>query len=1166
MPIIFFPLLLLFSLGAQNRPALAEEDVSNIPLIATGHYDPSKEAGRGFRQFTSSLSLAAFGRIALSEKSVEESLREKLDMPELRRYFPDAREKAALARRIAATVAKKYLSQGMKNEVALQAIEYSTSELVGAIILRAMEAEGVKDESRRSAWANRILSPFRQCMKKTLNYKEGTKCLDALQADVVKNIGLAINVEMIRQETAPAYAEGAGAAYARCLRLREPRADDRVQACVIQGMRAAVGNYGPDKVRESARAEVPNEADAIARKTQKTFRACLAKASERNGFSRCADQLVAEAGGEVVAAAIMNNAQVKTYFPSAKERTLLAGKSQKNFLDCLEGVRKRGERDPSGALSTAACAAKVRMDTTRSVAEEVLEKNLNEVQGLAAAEKKAIAAEVSRELRECWDSAGAEKKNNECMRSVVELLVGSVAELKLEKNLSPALLKKEPKLKSDLVQAFRGCVKENLPRDLMKSPESADKVNICAARLTREAALKAASFGLQEVMLGKTTDTSAPARLVKELVDDDFAPCLGGAPDERKVGFCSARLKRAAGASVATLLFREEFDRFFDSNGGLEAFGHNAKSRDDFLGQLNRGHQKCLAFGVKESEPQKADAVVDVCFKNSIRMLAGHIAGIAFESGMRVHLKRRADLSRFTDEFRAEFESCLREKDAPSFSVNDYVANIDTCRGRLTTAYTLKIGKKQLTEAAGENIEDAGRRLKIEGELFQQFGSCLGAKSDNKTINRCADTLKRNATYAIALESAAAQAKKILNDGPPPREMEALNKKLDACLKSNRDPDACAREHALSLAKLLGSLKLRFALSDALGKDDYFSSASRVKELEGTFFRCVESLPGEEADAAFVAALKDCGDQLENAGIDFVQERLAGWLSKERTPAAAAPLSDVLVTALPCLDAVIPGKAVNEQALNNIDPEGILESVAKFAGSYINYDAQRAGQDFDKVLRQLIADLEAAGPVGARQKLLDLLVKEGMVDQFLKSMVRAEIVKKLGALAPEDRLSPRLEALLTSNETLDAAMTPELMARFRPFMADKLLKPLLIEGKSLNAPEQRAARKALENQVAESLLDTAQFGEALVRGSIEQNVRNQSSGFMTPVTWALTKLGTHNFDWDAVRATPAGAAAEAYVKDQVIRPMVLGEELTPDQLASRRAEAKRLVMEAVKIP
>ena len=1144
---------------AKANPA----ELNRISLIRTDAYDPRREQGREFSAFTSSIGLSLFGGLyASTALDIKKEVYDKLSTRDMRAYFPKEAERRQLAARIDGQVRSRFLSRGLSNEIVNAAIRYAVSDMAGTLVRRVMQNEGIKDSKRRELWANRLLIPFHACMKEARIYKEGMRCMEAFQADAVQNVGLAVSHEMVRQEMGAAYAKSSPDVYRRCIKPGQKGGDQRVKACVAMSVGQAAVGYGQAKLKAVAEAQIPGRGDTIVARTAPAFKACLSKATTKTNFNACADSLTTSGGAEIAFEAILANAQVKENFPTEKARKPVAEAGRKEFVSCANAAKKAGRRDASGALDLEPCAHAVRMEAARRVALEVLRVNIEQTAGAPAAEVARMQKEVAASLGACWKSTAPEDKNSDCLKDSVRKLVSTLASYKLDQELPARLLVKAPNIKADLLRTADGCLQEKLKGNLLEGGDVAGNVKSCAGPLLREAALKIASFQMGEVIQGKSQDPELPRRLEKKFVQEKFGGCLGPSPSDEALARCSLDLRRDAGREVAVALFGEQMDKFLESGGGLKAYGQTEDDKKRFLEALFKNH-------VKGTNAQ-AEAGLDACFKTSIERLATHLAGLEFARQVKQHMPDAKNLPKFTGDFLAEFGACLAEKGPARFPVADYVTNIDACRLRLTKKYTLEMGRRQLAAAFDENLPDEvegtpeKKRAFVES-LTGQFEKCLNKvkAEDYEGRDACAANLRREATRTLVIAATRAQGKKLLNTGElPPAAISALENQYEACIAKSHDADACAKTQVQESAKAVAHLKLHHTMADMLG-DDYRRFQPTLEKLEADYRACVDVLPVVKLSEAYVKGMEGCAKDLEDRGVDFSQRYLRDKMVNRRMSDQEKALALSAAEVVPCLNVLAVPKPFDENFMERFDPEGTFDILAKLAGDYINYDAEQAGDDYEAVLRQLVEDLRAAGPKEARKKLLDALIQRGMVDQLLKSMIRAEIKRALAELPPSDRLPDSVVEALLNKDLLNKVMGPELMARFRPFMAERILGPVLIEGKSMKAPAQAAAIGTLKSQIADALLASKDFGDLLVSSAVQKQIDNKAQWAVTK--WLATKfMGYRSLYWKDVRDSEKGRRAEEFVRSQVVRPQFSGESISAEEKARRLAEANRLVEEALK--
>lgn len=977
----------------------------------------------------------------------------------------------------------------------------------------------------------------------------------------MRNIGLGIGYEMVLQEMWPDFTKGVAEGYSKCLFFQGTNLDSRVKPCIVYTMRKAVERFGLAKVAQAAEQQAPSTATALINRVKPAFVECVSKAEDRKAFNECADLLTISAGAEISSEAVNTNAQVLLHFPQASERKVVAQTARNVFTSCMEEEKKTPR---SGNLSTDSCVLRVKLETARAVAHALFASNLKK-QGLPTPTTKKIQSQVSRALDSCWNSTGTLERNNECMRGAVETLVTLVAETKLTSEIPASLTKREPKLRQQLVDSVRACIKNNLPKNLMESTASAKKVEDCAASLLKSAAIKVAAHEIEEVLRGKTTDLKSAGLVVKNLVHKNFSACLGPLPDEKRLAKCSASLKRLAGVEVARLLFKEEIEKFVRENGGLRSFGISQEDQNSYLAELLEKHTKCLVGKVQEDKPEQADAAVDICFKNSIQSLATYLARLVFQKKLKENLPDSKSGAIISEKFVRDFNSCLKEKEEPAHTVNAYVANISNCSARLRNPYTLEIGKIQLDAALEQNLKGEDlqeERQRIKSEVLNALSSCIEklTADDENGRDKCVNQTKKQATLAIAIEATREQTRTFLRVLDLPKEIEALERTLAKCLEQ-QNADLCAKEHAQAVAKALGSIKIRSTLADALGEKGFSEIKNELTKAEVAYFSCVDKIPGRKIHDDFIRQLEACGATLEAGGIALVQQHLSVRMERPGESKEEQRIKAEIAIVMPCLDDLLPQSPMKEFAISQIDPEGLLLPIARMIADYVNFDSENADKDFNSILKQLERDLAAAGPKEARVRLLDLLLSSGMLDRMLRSMALSEVRKSLDELPAEDKLPEALKKVLLDKLTIESALNSEAMDKIRPLLTEKILKPVLIDGRSLTDPAQKAAIKILEAEIAGALLDSSQFGSSLVSGAVQKQIDAESRGSLS--RWLFTKVG-FSYDWDKLRQTEAGRQAEKYVKEQMIRPRITGVNLSADEMAKRKKEAARLIKEAVK--
>lgn len=1161
VPILLFSIIPLPGIGAPS-PA---SEIQSINLIRSGSYDPRHDPAKAYNQLSSVLGVAIADLFINVPDKIEKQISDKLEEPEIKKYFPSRSERSQFSKRISREVAQKFFKNGVSNSSLVQAIQYTANSMIGQIIDRVMLKEGVRDPERRKAWANKILSPINHCLQAAQAYAESSACVENYQADLTKNIGLGLGYELINQEVGPQYLGGYSAQYTAC--IRGPKAT--VMNCVLQAMRRGAVKAASDKVASIATEKVPGSEALIAGKTIPSFGKCVSTASAKQDFRRCADDLTIKAGTEIAGEAIRQNEQVRKHIP---EQVLpsLSSQEQTVFAVCMKENQKNNRRDLTGSLLTANCSSRVRLDTAKAVAYELFRVNINENVKAGKKAREKMSQDIYAQLSSCWNSDADDEVNNSCLKTTAKELINTIADPQLGKQIPAGLQAKEPKFKSDQLKLLRDCLETHLPENMMVATDTTEKIAGCTGQLARSAAMKVADFQLRDALFGRS-DKKTVDQLVDKLVTKSFSECLGTSPNMPLLEKCSVTLRISAGNDVAKVLVPDEVEKFLKDHGGDEAFGLNAASKNDLIQPILGAHEKCLKEPPLPKGGNSADRYVDNCFKKTVRDLASRLGKMEFARSGKTYFKGdEAAGEKMADDFAVSFIACLDEAPA-NFTLKLYLKKVDECRVRLTAEFTQKVAKRQLTTALerslpGNDAAVVNERNAISSELIGSFEHCtsLEGADDAESISRCTRTLQVNAMESIAIAAGRAKVEKLLGVRKMPERITEVENGLHTCLKDPQtEPDLCGKKFIVSLAKTLVDMKLHRSMAEVMGMPKYQKFKSKINDIQNELNQCLKLDLSGALDGKFLSAVEHCTDVLEENALAFLQERFAEEFSRPSLSEAEAKLNRDFAVAIPCLEAVAPSSPYEDKSIEALNPEGMISDFAQLIGNYINYDLEKAGDDYQKVLGQLVTDIEAAGPEEARVRLIDSLVKRGMLDQLIKSIVRDKVSSQLKALPKEDRLNPALEKLLSDKKTLEKVLTPEYMAKIRPFILDNVVRPILIEGNKMSDPKVDTGLKLLERQVMTTLIESPHFGDILVDGKIQEGIDSTNSFYRFI---GRTYLNYRTYKWEEVKDTPAGKEAAAYLRDKIIRPRLEDEAIDPKEMAARRQKLDAMVKEALKNP
>ena len=1090
-------LVLFAALIAASGARANDAEVNAIPLYASRTYDPNDEHGRGFRSFFTGIGVSLFGR----NQDMSKEILKKLDQEDLRAYFPDPGERRRLADRIAAGMHSRYLDHGFNNRNLVLALRYATNEMISAVTRKVLEKEGLRDPARAALWSSKILAPYNACAAQARTHKEAGKCGEALEADLVKNLGLAMAHELPRQEFGPAYARGRAQEFRACM-SRGRSGNAQVKDCAFGAVKTAAKAFSRAKVIEAARKELSAEAAAqLADRVLPEFHRCLDAARDRNQFVKCGDKLLGRAGSELAAAAIRADSRVRAAVKDPKEIDRLAAAGQAAFARCFSENERRNLRDGSGTLRTDNCENFVKMETVREVASAMILGRVEQnMPGARPEDVARVRREVSQTLTACWDSNKPERDNAACLRKAAMKLATLVARERIAREIPKDLLAKDPKLADRMVEAFARCLDKKLPANLFSASNVDSYTEACASEVFRDTALLVAEAKVREA-LGQVADQMPDETVMNGLIDTfvkkAFAECLGANPTAAKLDECSLRLQKNIASTLAQALLPFKVDEFLRQGGGPEAYGLDPQKKNELLAAVIKGHKECLKKTVKSTASDVSAQEVNDCFKATIKDLALRLGPLEFERMAKANGVAVTDpaFAGLRSEFSAALAACMDEKKARNFSVADYLGGLETCQARLSKDFTVRVAKHELSKTIRDLIADAsagGERERLEKELFTAFDACMDKAPNAQGREACVAKLREQATLLLARSAVKGRALKELEATELPPQLKAIETKLDECLNApGAKPEDCTRTYVKQSIATLGKLVLHKKMKDEL-KESYPQVAAGLKPLEERFEACVNAVDGN-LDARFLEKIDACAKKLGEDAIEFALEALlapppapAGTNTttntntntntatdtrtetETREELSDQNLADMMARTVLCLNGQLAHE--NETSLGAVDPESMEAELLKLIGAYVAHDLAKARGRYEEVLDGVRTDLSAAGPEASRRRLVDHLVKGGMADALLKTMLRSELEKAIAAL-PADKQPPEgLKRALLDKAVLDKALREESMVKLRPVMSDRVLEPVLASGASLRSSAVlKALREARKTAAAEAL-------------------------------------------------------------------------------------------------
>ncbi|MCM2324590.1 MAG: hypothetical protein NDJ90_15125, partial [Oligoflexia bacterium] len=363
-------------------------------------------------------------------------------------------------------------------------------------------------------------------------------------------------------------------------------------------------------------------------------------------------------------------------------------------------------------------------------------------------------------------------------------------------------------------------------------------------------------------------------------------------------------------------------------------------------------------------------------------------------------------------------------------------------------------------------------RESLGGSLSSSFMTCLSkARPDvAEDRNRCTDDFQKQATLSLGAAVGKAKAAEYLGPAARP-EVTAIESALKTCgakvpggKKLKPALDACMKKFSVDLANSIGVLKLRASLADVLGTKGYAEASARVEKALALYRKCLDGLSALEFGERFTQGIDGCSKELYSRarGIVF----LAIDKGMGHPVPGAEPRQNALAAlarAIPCMDSLAGNQPEKDVERAGVDAPGLIDALVRYLKDYVDYDPVKANQDVEVVLAQLRADLAVLPPGEARTRLIDLMIKRGALDQFIRGCVQGKInelhwMKKLAAkgLYGKESLEWRKVSEIPEGRAAEA------------YIRERMVLPLLY-GKELSAAEKQRIEAEAEKKVTKAV-------------------------------------------------------------------------------------------------
>ncbi|MBY0415944.1 MAG: hypothetical protein K2Q18_17365, partial [Bdellovibrionales bacterium] len=1034
-------ILLIIVLTVVALTAYADEtsDVNSIALSFPVSYTTNSGAAG-----TAASSIWALGSNVVNiNKIVDSEIGEYKTL--LKPYYPEAGELDAVIKKVVDEGKAIHLNGVSGDDSLIAFYGYVGQNLVAQFNDKVLEVQGVKDSKRRAIWNNKLTLPFNTCISKAKNAKfDASHCMKALSSSVPINAGLAITYELsnsllagiLPEEDRSKFNLDQVKGYRACIGRDDVKIDaDSATKCALKTMR-----QGIEYVTDIALSKTINEKASSKEKAKLVksfiwpfFAACTGSIiNDKKGpyavqFFGCIDSLVTKTGAELVTDKILNTPTIKSVF-KGPEAIGLANEKSLQFKKCAEEQIKKGLRK-DGILNVDPCEQQITNEVTYKVVSETLKNNAKSTLKTDPQSAQKMGAAGIALLNQCWNNKQIAVEREGCIRKTILTFSGKVANQKLELVVTDDMPKKEELLQSSVADLEK-CLEAELPTNISEASDLTKRIDNCTGKLTKLVALKVANHMVRNTAKGNIPDSSVNT-IVENLVDKEFANCIGNSPNDEQLDKCTISLTTKAAKTISEMSFEKEVNAYLKSAGGLKFLGLTQAQVDSFLKDLNLSNKECID---KKNSGVIMDQV-NLCIKSSVKKIAFFFGDVQFNKSVgNMYDKRQNDKKKIQTQFREALSTCLSQKDGKQFTISDYTKNLYVCSDNISQSTTLNVGSDQIETSLNEYLKDRPgfslqeKRESIRTQVMSRFTTCMGQE---KTTSKCIDSLKREATGLIVINYGRAETKAQLNADAPPEELkkveDALNKCVDTKLEGDelsKHLDRCTETFALGFARELGALKLNYLLTQTLGTKEFQTQKKEITDSLEDYNDCLDGLKKYSMSEGLTEKLSICTDGLTRTGMNIVRNSLKSWMTADEKDAATLTIIKGFADFLPCLSALLPTSPYSPILQQNV--ESSVKVLAISLSRYTRDNPANAQMTLEGIIKILSIDFnDVATTAKAKKDLLDFLYEKKGLDQFIQSLVKGTIQDALVDV-PDSEVPQNLRDIMLKKEIFEELFkTPE---------------------------------------------------------------------------------------------------------------------------------------------
>ncbi len=555
---------------------------------------------------------------------------------------------------------------------------------------------------------------------------------------------------------------------------------------------------------------------------------------------------------------------------------------------------------------------------------------------------------------------------------------------------------------------------------------------------------------------------------------------------------------------------------------------------------------------------------IDPAIYGCIADTAGSVAAAEVEVATEPYLHHNA--AGFGDRItKTSFVPCLKAAREVTGKV------VDGCSSKLRTVVTKEVVAHELEEA-GKAHYGSPTALDL---AKQKLYTCVdSAKGSAEKIDSCTSETQKAVTTKVLFHVFRKEADDQVGPKKSAELLPEIEKDFQSCVAAIPSPphkedenapvplDKCMLKFIVDGADRVGTAKLDAVLKPMVGKSGYDKMAAENKKNLEVYRACLKNIHVYATEKITLEIIL-CGNTLEMNSVAALRRYIRGEMDKYVGNQKAGAVDELIALAIPCLDG-LTGDSKPADDLQSVDPEGMLAGLLKLIGTYIRYDVDIAQRRVPEILSDLMQDLEMAGPVEARRKLVKSLADKGFLDQLLKQIVQDTLTEKLSAVPNEDRLPKAEEENLISKENLNVIFKGAAGEKLRAQIVKTVLEPVLVDQQDYSSFPVKTALSEVEHEVALTLLDSPQFGRRMAKLYAQKGIDDKANSYLgIPGVFISMIYGSEAKDWNKVRETESGKKAEAYIREKLLAPNFLSEKLSKEEEQKRRAEAATLVQAAM---